>query len=332
MTFMVKRMTPPPVYSLSGKRIYVAGHTGMVGSALLRRLQSEDCTVIISPHADLDLTRQRETEQFIADHRPDVVIAAAARVGGILANAQSPADFLYDNLAIGMNLIRAAHLSRVERFLWLGSSCIYPRDAPQPLKEGALLTGLLEPTNEAYAIAKIAALKYAQACARQYGDRFMTAMPTNLYGPNDNFDPGLSHVLPALMRRIHEAKICGASHVTLWGSGTPLREFLHVDDLADACVHLLRFNASTEPINIGTGDEISINDLAVAIAGIVGFAGTLDHDLSKPDGTPRKLLETARMQALGWKPKIRLQDGLRDMYRHFLQDVANAQSCCEIAP
>lgn len=316
--------TPRFVYSLSGKKIFVAGHTGMVGSAIIRRLQSEDCDLLTSPHRDLDLTRQSETEAFIAQHKPDVIVIAAARVGGILANAQYPADFLYDNLAIGMNIIRAAHLSNTERLLWLGSSCIYPRDAAQPLSEPALLSGPLEPTNEAYAIAKIAALKYAQACSRQYGNHFMTAMPTNLYGPNDNFNPDTSHVLPALMRRIHEAKINGADHITLWGSGKPLREFLHVDDLADACVHLLRFNDSIEPINIGSGEEISIRDLALTIADVVGFDGWLEYDLSKPDGTPRKLLDTSKMRTLGWKPSIRLKDGIAEVYSAWANENANS--------
>ncbi|MCX2698804.1 GDP-L-fucose synthase family protein [Ochrobactrum chromiisoli] len=313
---------PRPVYALSGKKIFVAGHSGMVGSAILRRLQSEDCDLITIAHHDLDLTRQSATEQFIAHHKPDVIIVAAARVGGILANSEYPADFLYDNLAIGMNVIHAAHVSNVKRLLWLGSSCIYPRDAQQPLTESALLTGALEPTNEAYAIAKIVALKYAEACSRQFGNHFMTAMPTNLYGPNDNFDLNTSHVLPALMRRIHEAKINGYDHITLWGSGKPLREFLHVDDLADACVHLLQFNDSIEPINIGSGEEVSIRELALTIADVVGFEGRLDHDLSKPDGTPRKLLDTSRMHALGWKPNIRLRDGIAKVYQAWVKDGA----------
>jgi len=318
--------TPRPVYSLLGKKIFVAGHTGMVGSAILRRLQSEDCSLITIAHRDLDLTRQSATEQFIAHHKPDVIIVAAAHVGGILANSQYPADFLYDNLAIGMNVIRAAHLSNVERLLWLGSSCIYPRDATQPLTEPALLTGALEPTNEAYAIAKIAALKYAQACSRQFGNHFMTAMPTNLYGPNDNFDLNTSHVLPALMRRIHEAKVNGSDHITLWGSGRPLREFLHVDDLADACLHLLRFNDGSDPVNIGSGDEISIRELALTIADIVGFEGRMEHDLSKPDGTPRKLLDTSKMRALGWKPNIRLKDGIAEVYRAWAKEITASEA------
>ncbi|QNQ64196.1 GDP-L-fucose synthase [Brucella sp. 6810] len=311
-----------PVYSLTGKKIFVAGHTGMVGSAILRRLQHEDCDIITAAHSALDLTRQGPTENFISGHRPDVIIIAAARVGGILANSQFPADFLYDNLAIGMNLIHAAHQIGVERLLWLGSSCIYPRDAAQPLTEDALLTGPLEPTNEAYAIAKIAGLKYAQSCARQFGDRFITAMPTNLYGPNDNFDPASSHVLPALIRRLHEARMRGAEEVVLWGSGKPLREFLHVDDLADACLHLLRFYNGIEPVNIGSGEEISIKELALTVARIVGYEGRFEHDLSKPDGTPRKLLDTSRIEALGWQPRIRLEDGLRDVYRNWLEETA----------
>lgn len=313
--------TPHAVYSLIGKKVFVAGHTGMVGSAVLRRLQSVDCEVISIAHDDLDLARQEPTEQYIEYHKPDVIIVAAARVGGILANSKYPADFLYDNLAIGMNVIRAAQISNVERLLWLGSSCIYPRDAPQPLHEKALLTGPLEPTNEAYAIAKIAALKYAQACSRQFGNRFMTAMPTNLYGPNDNFDPHTSHVLPALMRRIHEAKISGSDHIRLWGSGTPLREFLHVDDLADACVHLLRFSDSIEPVNIGTGEEVTIKELALTLANVIGFEGSLEHDLNKPDGTPRKLLDTSLMQSLGWKPRIRLHDGIKEVYQNWIRNI-----------
>lgn len=324
MTSMDINGTAEPVYSLAGKKIFVAGHTGMVGSAILRRLHGTDCDIITAAHSALDLTRQGPTENFITGRKPDVIIIAAAHVGGILANAQSPADFLYDNLAIGMNVIHAAHQTGVERLLWLGSSCIYPRDAAQPLTEDALMTGPLEATNEAYAIAKIAGLKYAEACARQFGDRFMTAMPTNLYGPNDNFDLKTSHVLPALMRRIHEAKIMGAEQVTLWGSGTPLREFLHVDDLAEACLHLLQFHHGFEPVNIGSGEEISIKDLALLIARVVGYEGRFEHDLSKPDGTPRKFLDTSRMAALGWRPRISLEDGLRAVYSAWVEESAEA--------
>ncbi|MBA8837751.1 GDP-L-fucose synthase [Ochrobactrum sp. RH2CCR150] len=324
MTSTDNDVTAEPVYSLAGKKVFVAGHTGMVGSAILRRLHGTDCDIITAAHSALDLTRQGPTENFITGRKPDVIIIAAAHVGGILANAQSPADFLYDNLAIGMNVIHAAHQTGVERLLWLGSSCIYPRDAAQPLTEDALMTGPLEATNEAYAIAKIAGLKYAESCARQFGDRFMTAMPTNLYGPNDNFDPKTSHVLPALLRRIHEAKIMGAEQVKLWGSGTPLREFLHVDDLADACLHLLQFHDGFEPVNIGSGEEISIRDLALLIARVVGYEGRFEHDLSKPDGTPRKFLDTSRMAALGWKPRISLEDGLRAVYSAWMEENAEA--------
>lgn len=307
------------IHALSGRKIYVAGHAGMVGSALLRRLAREDCQLVTADHARLDLTRQAPTEAFLQHHRPDIVIIAAARVGGILANSTYPADFLYENLAIALNLIRAAHEVGVEKLLWLGSSCIYPRDAVQPLHEEALLTGPLEPTNEAYAIAKIAGLKYAEACARQYGNHFMTAMPTNLYGPNDNFDLHSSHVLPALIRRIHDAKIAGSDAVAMWGTGSPLREFLHVDDLADACIHLLGHYDGTEPVNIGTGEEISIKDLARMVARVTGYQGRFEHDLSKPDGTPRKLLDSSRMRALGWRPQIRLEDGIAQVYRDWLR-------------
>lgn len=315
-----------PIYALEGKRIFIAGHTGMVGSALMRRFAQENCEIITASHSTLDLTRQSPTESYITDVKPDVIIVAAARVGGILANAQYPADFLYDNLAIGMNVIHAAHLCNVERLLWLGSSCIYPRDAVQPLQESALLTAPLEPTNEAYAIAKIAALKYAQACSKQYGSHFMTAMPTNLYGPNDNFDLNSSHVLPALMRRIHEAKTSGADRVIVWGSGNPLREFLHVDDLADACLYLLCHYHQADPINIGSGEEVSITELALMLADIIGFQGKIENDLSKPDGTPRKLLDTSHMKALGWSPRIRLQQGLAEVYYNWSRQFATSEA------
>ena len=315
-----------PIYALEGKRIFIAGHTGMVGSALMRRFAQENCEIITASHSTLDLTRQSPTESYITDVKPDVIIVAAARVGGILANAQYPADFLYDNLAIGMNVIHAAHLCNVERLLWLGSSCIYPRDAVQPLQESALLTGPLEPTNEAYAIAKIAALKYAQACSKQYGSHFMTAMPTNLYGPNDNFDLNSSHVLPALMRRIHEAKTSGADRVIVWGSGNPLREFLHVDDLADACLYLLCHYNQADPINIGSGEEVSITELALMLADIIGFQGKIENDVSKPDGTPRKLLDTSHMKALGWSPRIRLQQGLAEVYYNWSRQFATSEA------
>jgi GDP-L-fucose synthase len=304
--------TPPP--GLAGKRVWVAGHTGMVGSALVRRLAREPCELIVAPRPDLDLRQQRESEDWIAAQRPDVVIVAAARVGGIVANRSYPADFLYDNAMIALNVIHAAHTVGVERLLWLGSSCIYPRDATQPIREDALLTGPLEPTNEAYAIAKILGLKLAEAYAHEFGDRFFTAMPTNLYGPGDNFDPELSHVIPAMIRRIEEARRRGLPSITIWGSGRPLREFLHVDDLADACIFLVERHAGAEPINIGSGEEISIQGLAQLIADIAGYRGDILCDASRPDGTPRKRLDTGRLDALGWAPSIPLRDGLRQVY------------------
>jgi GDP-L-fucose synthase len=301
-------------FAFAGKRVWVAGHTGMVGSALVRRLARESCHMILASREEVDLRRQRESEDWVAGQRPDVVIIAAARVGGIVANRTYPADFLYDNAMIALNVIHAAHIVGVERLLWLGSSCIYPRDAPQPLREEALLTGPLEPTNEAYAIAKIVGLKLAEAYAGQFGDRFFTAMPTNLYGPGDNFDPALSHVIPAMIRRIEDARRRGLPSITIWGSGRPLREFLHVEDLADACVFLLEHYAGAAPINIGSGEEISIHELARLIAEIAGYGGEILCDVSQPDGTPRKRLDTRRLDALGWAPTIPLRDGLRQVY------------------
>ncbi|HEU5095942.1 MAG TPA: GDP-L-fucose synthase [Reyranella sp.] len=305
-------------YDLAGKRVWVAGHTGMVGSAVARRLSSEACTILVADHGELDLTRQSQTEAWVRHERPDAVVVAAARVGGILANAQHPADFLYENVMIAVNVMRAAYENGVEKLLWLSSSCVYPRDAPQPIREEMLLSGPLEKTNEAYAIAKIAGLKLAAAYNTQHSRRFITAMPTNIYGPNDNFDASTSHVLPALMRKFHEAKMAGRRSVTLWGTGTPLREFLHVDDLADACVFLLRNYADSEPVNIGSGEEVSIHDLARLVAQEVGFEGVFVYDTTKPNGTPRKRLDTSKMDAMGWKPRIGLGAGIRDLYEHWL--------------
>lgn len=313
------------VAELRGKRVWIAGHTGLVGSAIMRRLRNEPCDILTATHDELDLTRQAPTEAWVNRERPQLVIVAAARVGGILANSRYPADFLYDNMMIAANVMRAAHLSGVERLLWLGSSCIYPRKALQPMREDALLSGPLEPTNEAYAIAKIAGLKLADAYAKQYGDRFVTIMPTNLYGPNDNFDPETAHVLPALMRKIHEAKVAGHSHVTLWGTGSPLREFLHADDLADACVFIARHYRGNGPINVGAGREISIRDLAQLIAGIVGFEGEFVFDTSKPDGAPRKLVDSAQMEGLGWRARISLEQGIRDLYDTWRMRTTNAR-------
>jgi GDP-L-fucose synthase len=306
--------SPPRSFELKGKRIFVAGHRGMVGSALMRRLAREDCELLTIDRAELDLRRQADVERWMARCRPDGVIVAAARVGGIAANAREPYEFLYDNLMIGANLIAAAAAAGVEKLLFLGSSCIYPRLAEQPVREDQLLTGPLEPTNEAYAIAKIAALMLARSLNIEHGRRFITAMPTNLYGPGDNFDPATSHVLPALMRRIHAAKETGDATVRIWGSGAPLREFLHVDDLAEACLLVLRRYDEASHINIGSGEEVSIRQLAETIAGVVGYRGDFVFDRSKPDGAPRKLLAADRIRALGWRPRVTLAEGIAAIY------------------
>ncbi|WP_342241102.1 GDP-L-fucose synthase family protein [Inquilinus sp. OTU3971] len=303
---------------LRGKRVWVTGHNGMVGSALLRRLAQEDCTLLVVDRSAVDLTCQAATETWMEREQPEIVFAAAARVGGIVANATYPADFLYENMMITANVIHGAYRTGVEKLLYLGSSCIYPRDTAQPIREEQLLTGSLEKTNEAYAIAKIAGVKLVETYARQYGCRFVSVMPTNLYGPNDNFDLESSHVLPALIRRIHEAKIQGQSTVTLWGSGRPRREFLHADDLADACVWVMRHYEQPPPINIGAGSDITIADLAAMIAEIVGYEGGFSFDLSRPDGTPQKLLDTSKMGDLGWLPSLSLVDGIWATYQHWL--------------
>jgi GDP-L-fucose synthase len=315
-------MSAAPPYDLTGKTVFVAGHRGMVGSALVRRLAAEDCTLLTAGRGDLDLTCQAAVDAWMAAHRPQAVFVAAAKVGGIHANDTYPADFLYDNLMIEANLIRAAHDTGVEKLLFLGSSCIYPREAPQPMREDALLTGPLEPTNEWYAIAKIAGIKLCQAYRRQHGDDFISAMPTNLYGPGDNYHPENSHAPAALLRRFHEAKRDGRDRVTVWGSGTPLREFLHVDDLADACVFLMTRYSDHEHVNVGSGHEISIADFAAAVARVTGYAGTVDFDLGRPDGAPRKLMESSRLRGMGWAPRIGLEDGLAGAYRWFLDHVA----------
>lgn len=309
------------MYDLSGKRIWVAGHRGMVGSAVCRRLARENCTLITATRQEADLVRQTEVEQFVRDARPDAIVMAAARVGGILANDTYPAEFLYENLMIEANVTAAAHASGVERMLFLGSSCIYPKFAEQPIREDALLTGPLEPTNEWYAIAKIAGIKLAAAYRRQYGRDYISAMPTNLYGPGDNFDLRSSHVLPALMRKVHEAKVSGAASVTIWGTGTPLREFLHADDCADALVFLLKTYSGDEHVNVGSGSDISILELARKICAVVGYEGRIEHDLSKPDGTPRKLMSADRLSAMGWRPAISLEQGLAGTYQWFLDNL-----------
>lgn len=303
---------------LAGKRVYVAGHCGMVGSALLRRLASEDCQILTAAREELDLRRQADVEEWMRQNRPNVIFLAAATVGGILANEKYPVDFLYDNTMIGMNVIRAAHSAGVGKLLFLGSSCIYPRLAEQPIVEEALLSGSLEPTNEAYALAKIACLRLCQAYRRQYGADFIAAMPTNLYGPGDNYDLRSSHVLPALIRKAHEAKLAGLREMTLWGSGKPRREFMHVDDCADACVRLMQRYSAMAPVNVGVGEDIAILDLARLVCKVVGFTGALSLDGTKADGTPRKLLNIERLRRLGWTPSIGLEEGIDDTYRSFL--------------
>jgi GDP-L-fucose synthase len=305
------------IFELKGRRVFIAGHTGMVGSALVRRLASEDCETLTAPRRVVDLSRQAETERFVADRRPDVVVVAAARVGGILANSSFPANFLDENLAIALNVIGAAHKSGVGKLLFLGSSCIYPREAPQPMTEDALLTGPLEPTNQWYAVAKIAGLKLAEAYRRQHGDDFISLMPTNLYGPGDNYHPEHSHVPAALIRRMHEAKLAGSPSVTIWGSGKPRREFLYVDDLADACVFALEHYSDAGFLNVGTGTDLSIAEFARLVADVVGYRGELRYDLTRPDGTPQKLLDVSKLSALGWRAKIDLRTGLAAAYADF---------------
>lgn len=309
-------------------RIYVAGHRGLVGGALVRRLEREGFrNIITATHAELDLTDQAATDAFFAEKKPEYVICAAAKVGGIMANRTYPVDFLHDNILIQTSILRAAHRHGAAKTLLLGSSCIYPRMAPQPIREDSLLTGPLEATNQWYAIAKIAGIMLGQAYRQQYGMNVISAMPTNLYGRGDNFDLETSHVLPAMIRKFHDAKVAGAENVTLWGSGTPLREFLHVDDLADACVFLMRNYNDADVINIGSGKEISIKDLAALVADVTGFAGKIVWDASKPDGTPRKLMDDSKMSALGWRAGIGLRDGVAETYRWFAD--AMAKHLCE---
>ncbi len=306
------------------RKYYVAGHRGMVGSALCRALAKAGCgDLLTAPSSELDLRDQRAAMDFVAAHRPDVILVAAAKVGGIHANDTYPADFLHDNLMIAAHLIRAAFETGTGRVLFLGSSCIYPKFAPQPIREDALLTGALEPTNEAYAIAKIAGLKLCEYYRRQHGRLFHSAMPCNLYGIGDNYHPENSHVIPGLVRRFHEAKAAGAESVTIWGSGTPRREFLFADDLADACLHLLALDDPPSLVNVGAGSDLTIREIAEAIARTVGFEGEIRNDPSKPDGTPRKLMDSSLMHSLGWRPKIDLEEGLRLAYRDFLRAGGN---------
>ena len=306
-------------------RIYVAGHRGMVGSAIVRRLREEGFEGIVTrARTELDLTDARAVDAFFAEERPEYVFLAAAKVGGILANATCPAGFIRENLAIELNVIEAAHRHGVKKLLFLGSSCIYPRHAPQPIKEEYLLTGALEPTNQPYAIAKIAGIELCRSYRRQYGADFISVMPTNLYGPNDDFDPRTSHVLPALIRRFHEAKERGDEAVVVWGSGRPRREFLHADDLADACVFLMERYSAEEPINVGVGKDMSIASLAELVREVVGYEGEIRFDPSKPDGTPRKLLDVGRLHSMGWRARIPLREGIERTYRWYLEDTVPA--------
>jgi len=311
---------------LAGKQVLVVGHRGMVGAALMRRLRVEDCDLVGLGRDDVDLRRQAPVEESLKEIQPDIVFVAAARVGGIGANSTLPAEFIYDNLAIELNVIEAARLSGVRKLVFLGSSCIYPKLAPQPIQEESLLTGPLEPTNEWYAVAKIAGIKLCQAYRRQYGCDFVSAQPTNLYGPHDNFDLESSHVLPALMRKAHETKEAEQGCLSVWGSGTPRREFLHVDDLADALVFLAQHYSDERPINVGSGEEVTIAELAALISEVVGFEGRLEFDSSKPDGTPRKRLDTSRLDALGWRASVSLADGVRQTYQWFVEQHARPQT------
>ena len=314
-------------YSLEGKRIWVAGHRGMVGSALMRALAARgDCTLLTAGRPGVDLRRQSEVEAWMAREKPDAIFMAAAKVGGILANDMFPADFLYDNLAIEMNVVHAAHQVGVERLLFLGSSCIYPKFAPQPIHEDSLLTGPLEPTNEWYAVAKIAGIKLCQAYRRQHKASYISAMPTNLYGPEDNFDLTSSHVLPALIRRIHEAKRTKAPTVTLWGTGTPRREFMHVEDLASALIFLMQRYDDPQHMNVGVSSDVEIRELAQIIAKVVGYEGVFTFDTTKPDGTPRKLMDSSRLTKMGWTSSIQLEQGIATTYRWFLEHEPSAKA------
>nr|WP_245303842.1 GDP-L-fucose synthase [Agrobacterium bohemicum] len=303
------------LYDLQGKRVWVAGHRGMVGSAIVRRLQQEGCDILTVGRDEVDLRNQAQVSAWMTNNKPQAVFLAAAKVGGILANDTRPAEFLYENLMIEANIIEASYRAEVEKLLFLGSSCIYPKFADQPITEDALLTGALEPTNEWYAIAKIAGIKLTQAYRKQYGCDFISAMPTNLYGPGDNFDLTSSHVLPALIRKAHEAKTRGDKDMTIWGTGTPRREFLHADDCADALVFLMKNYSDESHVNVGSGEDISILDLTKLICEIVGFEGEIKHDLSKPDGTPRKLMSAEKLRTMGWEPKIGLSEGVNATYR-----------------
>lgn len=310
-------MSSEVIFPLSGKRIWVPGHLGMVGSAIVRRLQSENCEVLTTDRQTVNLERQIEVEDWISRSRPNAIFLAAAKVGGIHANSMYPADFIYRNLMIQSNVINSAHACSVEKLMVLGSSCIYPKLAQQPIVEESLLTGALEPTNEWYAVAKIAGIKLAQAYRRQHGCDFISVMPTNLYGTGDNYDLETSHVIPALIRKAHQAKVTAAATMTIWGSGEPRREFLDAEDCADACVFLMKTYSEDEHINVGSGTDVTIFELAQLVCEVVGYRGTIDRDLSKPDGTPRKLMSATKLQALGWRPSIELKVGIKRAYEWY---------------
>jgi GDP-L-fucose synthase len=311
-------------FELKGKTVFVAGHRGMVGSALMRRLAQENVEPLTVPRGEVDLRDQSAVNKWFAAKRPQVVFLAAAKVGGIVANNTLRAEFLYDNLAISANVIHAAHVNKTEKLMFLGSSCIYPKLAPQPLREDSMLTGPLEPTNEPYAIAKIAGIKMVEAYRSQYACDFISVMPTNLYGRGDNYHPEYSHVVAALIRRFHEAKLSGVKNVVVWGTGTPRREFLYVDDLADACVHLMKTYSDAELVNIGTGEDITIAEFARVVAATVGYSGEISFDTSRPDGTPRKLLDVGRLARLGWRASTSLEDGIRLAYQAYLSESKQA--------
>ena len=311
-------------FELKGKTVFVAGHRGMVGAALVRRLGQENVELLTVRRSEVDLRDQAAVFGWFAERRPQVVFLAAAKVGGIVANNTLRAEFIYDNLIIATNVIHAAHANGADKLMFLGSSCIYPKLAPQPLREDSMLTGPLEPTNEPYAIAKIAGVKMVEAYRAQYGSDFINVMPTNLYGPGDNYHPEYSHVVAALIRRFHEAKVSGASDVVVWGTGTPRREFLYVDDMADACVHLMKTYSSDELINIGTGRDVTIAEFARVVAATVGYTGAISFDPSRPDGTPRKLLDVSRLAKLGWRARTSLEDGIRLAYRAYLNESKQA--------
>ena len=311
-------------FELKGKRVFVAGHRGMVGAALVRRLASEGVELQTVARAEVDLRNQAQVTDWFARARPQAVFLAAAKVGGIVANNTLRAEFIYDNLILATNVIQAAHQNGAEKLMFLGSSCIYPKLAPQPLREDSILTGPLEITNEPYAIAKIAGIKLVEAYRSQYGSDFINVMPTNLYGPGDNYHPEYSHVVAALIRRFHEAKIAKAPEVEVWGTGTPRREFLYVDDLADACIHLMKTYSSDELVNIGTGEDITIAEFARVVAGVVGYTGKIAYDPSRPDGTPQKLLDVSRLARLGWRARTSLNDGIKLAYQAYLREHAQA--------